>query len=68
MASIPGSSLPGPVPSARAVGEGGNKARAGSELRAVGFAGTWLRPIGARNQQQLSGPWGASEALWFCLV
>lgn len=43
LVSIPGSPPPGPAPSARAVGEGGNKAGAGSELRAVGFAGTWLR-------------------------
>lgn len=43
LGSIPGSSPPGPASSARAVGEEGNKARAGSELRAVGFAGTWLR-------------------------
>lgn len=64
--SIPGSSPPGPVPSARAVGEGGNRAGAGSELRAMGFAGTWLRPVGVRNQQQLSGPWGAPEALRCC--
>lgn len=56
MASIPGSSPPGPVPSACAVGEGGNKAGGGRELRAMGFAGTWPRPVGARNQHQLSGP------------
>lgn len=42
-----GSPPPSLAPSAHAAGEKGNKVGGWNESRAVGFAGTWLRPRGA---------------------
>lgn len=44
--STPGSHPPDPAPSARAVGEERDEARAGSKGRAMGLAGRRLRPRG----------------------